>query len=170
MHIHLLYLPAAALSLLLGISPIAMGDEAADRAALEAATQVWINAFNARDADAMVALTTEDVVLLDPAVPPISGREAAREAWRQALGAAKGQVTSATKEAMIAGDVAWRIGALAHKLPNGEVVSRGQSLEIWKRMNRQWKIHRQMSSTLLAQPKLLPRPLPPEPVLDTPGN
>jgi ketosteroid isomerase-like protein len=170
MHIHILRLFAPALSLLLGISPIALGDEAADRAALEAATQAWIKAFNARDADALAALTTEDVVLLDPTLPPVSGREAARGAWQQALGAAKGQVTNATKEAVIAGDVAWRIGALAHKLPNGEVVSRGQSLEIWKRVNGQWKIHRQMSSTILAQPKLLPRPIPSEPVLDTPGG
>jgi hypothetical protein len=49
-------------------------------------------------------------------------------------------------------------------------VSRGQSLEIWKRVNGAWKIHRHMSSSILAQPKLLPRPLPPEPMLDKPQN
>jgi hypothetical protein len=34
----------------------------------------------------------------------------------------------------------------------------------------EWKIHRQMSSSILAQPKLLPLPLPSEPVLDKPSN
>ena len=84
MHTHILRLLAPALSLLLSVSPIALGDEAADRAALEAATQVWINAFNARDADAMIALTTEDVVLLDPAVPrSAAGRRHARPGDRR---------------------------------------------------------------------------------------
>jgi hypothetical protein len=79
-------------------------------------------------------------------------------------------VTNATKEWVIAGDVAWRIGVLTHNLPRGNIVSRGQSLEIWKRVKGEWKMHRQMSTSILAQPKLLPRPLPPEPVLDAPGN
>jgi ketosteroid isomerase-like protein len=159
----------AAVLLLLGVSSVVLADEAADRAALEGATQAWIKAFNARNADALVSLTTEDVVLLDPSLAPVSGR-AAREALREALGVAKGKVTNATKELVIDGDFAWRIGALAHQSPGGEVLGRGQSLEIWKRVNGEWKIHRQMSSSILAQPKLLPRPLPPEPVLDTPAN
>lgn len=168
MHIPIRLL-APALTFLLGVSPLVLATEASDRAALEAAAQAWIKAFNARDAEALVALTTEDVVLLDADVPPISGRKAARAAWQQALGAAQGQVASATKEIVITGDVAWRIGAFAHKLPNGDAASRGQSLEIWKRMNGQWKIQRQMSSSILAQPKLLTRP-PSEPILDAPRN
>jgi hypothetical protein len=71
---------------------------------------------------------------------------------------------------VIHGDVAWRIGALTHKLPNGEVVGHGQSLEIWKRVRGDWKLHRQMPSSILPQPKLRPRPIPSEPVLDKPGN
>ena len=169
MHIPIRRLLAATLWVLLGLSPMALADEAADRAALEAATQAWIKAFNARDVDALVALATPDVVLLDSNVPPVSGRQAARASWARALVAASGEVTSATKEAVIAGDVAWRIGAFAHKAPNGTVASRGQSLEIWKRVNGAWKMHRQMSSSLLAQPGVQPR-IPSEPVLDKPVN
>lgn len=159
------------LAFLPGFSAIVVADEARDRAALEAAAQAWIKAFDARDADALVAFATDDVVLIDPNVAaPVSGRDAARVAWSQALGAAQGQVTSATKEAVIAGDVAWRMGALTNTLPNASVnaVNRGQSLEIWKRVNGQWKLHRQMASGILTQPRL--RPPPSEPVLDTPRN
>lgn len=169
MHRHIRRLLAVVLSLLLGISPMVLADEATDRVLLEAATQAWSKAFNARDAGVLVSLTTEDVVLLDSSLAPVSGR-AAHEALRQAVGAAKGQVTNATKEWVIVGDVAWRIGAFAHQLPGGDVVSRGQSLEIWKRVKGEWKLHRQMSSSILSQPKLLPRPLPAEPVLDAPAN
>ena len=166
MHIHIHCLRAAALSVLLGISTLALADEVADRAAVEARAQTWMKAFNARNAEALVALTTEDVILLDPSVPPVSGREAARRDWQQALDAANGKATTSTKEIVIAGDIAWRIGALAHTLGNGEVI-RGQSLEIWKRVQGEWKLHRQMSSSILAQPKLLPRP-PSEPIYDRP--
>jgi len=117
--------------------------------------------------DALVALATPDVVLMDTNVDaPVSGREAARQAWAQAVSAAQGQVTMATKEAVIVGDVAWRIGALTHTPPKSNRVTRGQSLEIWKRVNGEWRIHRQMASTILTVPRL--RPLPSEPVLDTP--
>jgi ketosteroid isomerase-like protein len=171
MHMPIRRLLAPMVLLLVGISPWALADGAADRAALEAAAQAWVKAFNARDAEALVALATLDVVLMDPAVAsPVSGRDAAREAWGQAVGAFKGEVTSATKEAVISGDAAWRIGALARKLANGSVVSRGQSLEIWKRVNGEWKLHRQMSSNMLTLPKIVPRPLPSEPILDTPPN
>jgi len=66
-------------------------------------------------------------------------------------------------------DLAWRIDAFASKLPNGTVTSRGQSLEIWKRANGQWKLHRQMSSHLLA-PVAVSTPLPSQPVYDKPTN
>jgi len=160
------HLSTLTLLLLLGISPTVIADEATDRAALETATQTWIKAFNARDADALVALTTDDVVLLDPNVPPVSGRQAARAAWQHAMTRASSQVTIATKELVVAGDVAWRIGALTQHARNGDLPSHGQSLEIWKRVNGQWKLHRQMSSNILARSKLPPRPLPSEPVLD----
>ena len=170
MHIHMRRLLAATLLLLLGISSLAVADDSADRIVLETAAQAWIKAFNARDPGTLVALSTQDVVLMDPSVAsPVSGREAARGAWGKALAAFQGQVTTATKEAVIVGDIAWRISSLTHKLPNGDIVSRGQSLEIWKRVNGEWKVHRQLSSSLLTLPKLSPRPFLSEPILDTPG-
>jgi ketosteroid isomerase-like protein len=160
----------ALLLFMLGMSPSAFADEAADRAALETAAQAWTKAFNSRDADTLVALTTEDVVLLDPALPPVSGRNAARGALQKAFAAVQGQVRTATKEIVITGDVAWRIGALTRKLPpNSFAPAPGQSLEIWKRVNGQWKMHRQMSWSLLAQPPLTAPP-PSDPMPDPPVN
>jgi ketosteroid isomerase-like protein len=157
------------LLVLFGFSSMALADEGAERIALEAAAQSWIKAFNAHDLDALVALSTQDVVLMDAAAAAsVSGRKAARGAWAHALAAAPGQVTTSTKEAVITGDIAWRIGAFASKLPNGNIVSQGQSLEIWKLVNGQWKIHRQMTSNLLGPNKLFRRPSPSEPILDTP--
>jgi ketosteroid isomerase-like protein len=146
-----------------GVAPPALGADSADRAAIEVAAQAWAKAFNARDAKALLAMATEDLVVLDPNRPPVSGA-AAREAWKNALGAAQGQLTSASKEIVISGDVAWRIAGLTFRQP----ARQGQALEIWKRVGGEWKIHRQMSSSVLTQPNLLPTPS--EPVLDRPAN
>jgi uncharacterized protein (TIGR02246 family) len=161
------YLPVALL-LVFGAFRCAIADEAADRQAIEAATQAWTKAFNSRNADGLLALTTEDVVLMGPDAPPISGRQAARAHLARAVGTAKGQLTNVTKEIVTAGDVAWRIATLTHELPSRAIQSRGQALEIWKREQGGWRLHRQMSSGLLAQPKFGRKPDPSEPVLDKP--
>ena len=139
------------------VAPLTFATESSDRAAIEAAAQSWAKAFNARDTNALLALATEDLVVLDANNSPTTGARA-REAWKRAVGASQKPITSTSKEIVIAGDVAWRIAALGP----------GQVLEVWKRVGGQWKIHRQMSSNVLTQPKLLPTPS--EPVLDRPAN
>jgi ketosteroid isomerase-like protein len=162
---------ALAPALLLGVAFTAEADEAADRAALDAAKQAWVAAFNARDADAMAALTTRDIVLLAPNAAPVRGREAVRAVWRQAASTAKVHTTATTEETVIAGGFAWTMGSFTHTLPDGAVVSRGRFLEIWKRVDGQWKMHRDMfsSNAAAAKPKFAPVPRPSEPVLDSSG-
>jgi ketosteroid isomerase-like protein len=143
-------LRTAVLLLLLGISPILLADDVAD---LEAAAQARVKASNARDANAVAALSTPDVMLMDSGLASAGATPG-------------GQMTTVTKEAVVAGDVAWRIGAYTRTSRTGTVVSRGQSLEIWKRSNGQWKLHRQMSSNIL---RPVPVPLPADPVRDTPN-
>jgi ketosteroid isomerase-like protein len=139
------------------VAPLTFATESSDREAIEAAAQAWAKAFNARDTNALLALATEDLVVLDANNAPMTGARA-REAWKRAVGTAQRPITNTSKEIVIAGEVAWRIAALGQ----------GQVLEIWKRVAGQWKIHRQMSSNVLTQPKLLPPPS--EPVLDRPAN
>jgi ketosteroid isomerase-like protein len=160
-------LPVVVWCALLSAAPLAVADESSDRASLEAAAQAWMKAFNARDVDALAAGSTSDIVLLDGGgTSPVSGIAAARNTWAHVRHAGDGQLTSVTKEAVIVGDVAWRIGVVSLALPNfGEASN--QSLEIWKRVNGRWKLHRQMSSNLLL-PLNLPEPV--QPVYDQPTN
>lgn len=159
------YVSALVSMFLLGSAPAVVADEAADRAAIESSAQAWIKAFNTRAVDGLVALATDDVLVLDGNAPS-SGLARARDVWKHAAALAQGPTTSTTKEISIAGDVAWRVGLLTYPLANGEA-GHGQSLEIWKRVNGGWKIHRQMSSSILAQSI---RPAPSLPVLDAPAH
>lgn len=160
-------LQALVLPLLLAVSSAASADEASDRAAIEAAAQAWTTAMSSRDASALAALATQDVILMDAETVAASGRDAARTAWLQALKTTKARLTSDTKEIVIGGDFAWRISSVTQKLA-GETIAGSQCLEIWKRESGQWKIHRQMSSAVSSQRAPFSRPPPSEPVLDKP--
>src|SRR5687767_15844005 len=80
-----------------GIAPVALATESADRAAIEAAAQAWTKAFNARDANALLAVASDDLVLLNGSSAPMSGSRA-RDAWKKALGSGQGQLTNVSKE------------------------------------------------------------------------
>jgi uncharacterized protein (TIGR02246 family) len=150
---------------------MAQADEPADRAALEAASQAWAAAFNGRDADGMVALATPDVVSIEANAAPASGRDAVRATWSRAACTARSRMTIVTKEIAVTGAMAWKISAVTHTQPGGTVVARSHLLEIWRKTDGRWKIHRQLSSGELAgRSGLQPRPIPSEPVLDKPVN
>jgi len=171
MRIRISRLLALVPALLLNFVDTVQASELADRSALDAAQQAWVEAFNARDADAMAALTTVGIVLLPPNAPAVRGRNAVHALWRQAASTAKAHATVVNEETVILGEFAWSMGAFTHTLPNGAVVSRGKFLEIWQLVDGQWKIHRDMysSNAPTTRRKFEPVPRPSEPVLDSPG-
>src|SRR5712692_9646751 len=64
-----------------------------DVAALEAADQAWLKAFNSGNADAIANLYDENAVLLPPGAPAVTGRAAIRAFLKNEMdGAAKGGV------------------------------------------------------------------------------
>lgn len=155
--------------LALAASSAAGGGEASASGAVETAAQAWFKALSARDLDRVAALTTPDAVLLDPMLPPVSGERAMRDALARALSSSKAPIASATKEITIAGDVAWRVSALSRPSAQGLAAQR-HTLEIWKRVNGTWRLHRMMSAGLLTAAQMQPPPPPAEPVLDAPTN
>jgi ketosteroid isomerase-like protein len=156
------------LLLFCGTAPAALGDEALDREAIAAAAEAWIAAYDARDVEAMAALTAENVVLLDPVASPIVGREKAVAAWRDSAPSTRAGLAIDDKEISVAGDFAWRLGAVMLQGQDGRRALRGYVLEIWKHVDGRWKLYRQMPSDLSGSPRRLPAPLPSEPVFDEP--
>ena len=138
-----------------------------ERVALEAATHRWTTAVNAQDVNALNAIMTEDVQLLDETTT-VTGRDAAIRTLREV--AARGMLVATTREITIAQDVAWRVGGFTQSRKNGDIHALGHTLEIWKRVKGKWKLHRQMAPGLIAPKNLLSRPDPDEPILDRPRN
>ncbi len=138
-----------------------------ERVALEAAIHRWTTAVNSQDVDALNATMTEDVELLANTAT-VTGRDAAIRALREV--ATRGKLDVTSHEITIANHFAWRVGGLTQTERNGDVHARGQTLEIWKRVNGKWKLHRQMATGLISPADSLSRPSPSEPVLDRPIN
>jgi ketosteroid isomerase-like protein len=134
-----------------------------ERVALEAAVQRWMTAINTQDVDTLARTMTEDVELLDNSAT-VKGRDAAIRTLREL--ATRGQLVATGRELTIADDVAWRVIALAQTQKNGDVHARGQALEIWKRVQGEWRLHRQMAAGVSTPSVSLTRPATKEPVLD----
>lgn len=139
-----------------------------DRVALEATIQLWVKAVNAQDATALTNTMTEDVELLDASAATVKGRTAVVRTLRAA--ATRGRLVATSREITIANDVAWHVVGLAQVQKNGDVHARGQALEIWKRVQGKWKLHRRMAAGNLPPSGPLTRPSTSEPMLDGPGK
>jgi ketosteroid isomerase-like protein len=138
------------------------------RVALEAAIQRWVTAVNAQDVDTLTRTMTEDVELLDADVTKATGRDAAIRALREVV--TRGKLTATDRELTVINDVAWRVVGFVQSRKNGDVHARGQALEIWLRVNGEWRLHRQMAAGVFSPTDLVQRPSTSEPVLDRPKD
>ena len=143
-----------------------IADEVADRRAIESSAQRWVSAFRAQSVTELAAVTTTDVLVLNDDARPVQGTLGASQAWTRAAAMTRETFVSTTKEIVVSGDVAWRVALLSYQ-QSGSEKHRGQALEIWKRSNGGWKLHRQMSSNII---EATLRSTPSEPVLDRPSN
>ena len=155
------------LSGLLAFTP-AFAAPDSSRVALEAAIHRWMTAVNAKDVDTLTTTMTEDIELFDADVAKAKGRDAAIRALREIV--TRGRLVATCREITIVNEVAWRVVGFTQTQNDGVVHARGQALEIWKRVNGEWKLHRQMAAGLFTPKDLLTRPSTSEPVLDRPRN
>ncbi len=132
------------LAVLLAVGAIqsSAADPAAEVAAIHAVDDVWVKAFNARDADTMAAQYDEQAVLLPPGAPAVHGRteirgffvkmmpEAAQEGLAFGLGAKP--VGGAR------GDWGWSSGSYVLKNKTGKVIDTGKYLSVSKKQDGKW--------------------------------
>lgn len=113
------------------------------REAITEAYKALEEAFYRGDADALAQIYTDDAEWLVPDAPPIKGRVAISQAWKNALGDGGNRVHVEVREVNESGDWAYEVGAFTTTAPDGKVLSVGKYIVIWKRhANGDWKTHR----------------------------
>ena len=127
-----------------------------DAARIRAGTQSWVKSFNSGNAGAVVALYSEDAVLMPPGAAPAHGTAAIKEAIASEIaGAKKGGVTfvlGTNDEVGVSGDLAWHSGAYFVMDKANKPVETGKFLEVWERKNGKWRVIRDIWNSNGAQP------------------
>jgi len=116
-------------------------DATADEATIRAATLAWNTAYNTGDVDRIVAMYTDDAVVMPPYVPSLVGHAALREFLTKDMAAAKAAgLTSkdGVSAVGIAGDLAWHAGTSSVVDAAGKTVETGSYVEVWRRVNSRW--------------------------------
>lgn len=126
---------------------------AQESAEIAAGAEAWQERFQAADMDGLVSLYTEDARLLPPNGEMVSGHEAIRADFQAMIDAGlTGELQ--TIEAMAAGDLGYRVGTYVLNTQDGELADRGKYIEIWRRVNGEWKISNDIyNSDLPATPE-----------------
>ena len=110
-------------------------------AAIEAATEAFVNAYNAGDAAGVAALYAEDATVMPPNAEPAVGREAIEAAMRAELDAAPGfSLVLETTSLEVTGDVAVELGRYVVTDPEGGHADHGSFIAYWKRVDGGWKM------------------------------
>jgi len=116
-------------------------DTSADEAAIRAATAAWVAAYNAGDADKIVALYADDAIMMPPDAPAAAGHEAMKKFLADDIAASKAAGASFALDADasgVSGDLAWHSGAFHVAGANGATLGTGKYAEVWHKSNGKW--------------------------------
>ena len=114
--------------------------------AIAAANTEFEKAHLRGDAKAIAAQYTDDAQLLWEDRDIIKGREAIEVEWRKDMGGPGRKATITLLEVEEHGDWAFETSKFLVTAPDGNVVYDGKYICIWKRVNGQWKIHRDIGN------------------------
>ncbi len=114
---------------------------AADKSALGAGAAAWMEAFGAKDIDAMTAFYAEDAALLPPNAPAIFGRDAIT-ATLQEMFVAGMSIELEDLEIKVVGNLGYKAGRYRTTGEDGSLVDRGKYIEIWSKIDGNWVLHR----------------------------
>jgi len=114
---------------------------ASDKRALEAGAAAWMEAFGAKDIDALTAFYAEDAVLLPPDAPAIFGRDAISATMQEMFAAGLG-IELEDLEIKVAGNLGYKAGRYRTRGEDGSLIDRGKYIEIWSKIDGNWVLHR----------------------------
>lgn len=129
-------------------------DNAKTRDAIVAANEQFMTAFSKNDDAAMAALYTEDAKLMPSNSDFVSGNEAVQAFWKSVFGMGIIKAKLETLEVEGMGDTACEVGKYTLYIEGEQVADSGKYVVIWKMVNGQWKLHRDIWNTSMpAQPQ-----------------
>lgn len=125
-------------------------DTAADEAAMRAGTTSWIEAYNVGDVDKIVAMYTDDAILMPPDAPAVVGHDAMKQYLVADMAASKAAGLSMALDqdaSGVSGDLGWHAGTFHVNGASGSAVGTAKYVEIWRKLNGKWLMIRDIWNT-----------------------
>lgn len=127
---------------LLALPSAALGQGADDaEAAIAEGTAAWAAAWDAGDGAGIAALYTGGAMLLPPGSGSVEGHDAIQAFWQKQLESGM-QLALESNEVEIHSDIAIVVGSYVFTGADGAHVDHGKYIEVRKRVDGSWKIHR----------------------------
>ena len=126
---------------------------AAVRAAIEAGTKKFVDGAAKHDAALIASAYTEDAEAFPPNSDKVKGRPALQKLWQSVLDSGIAAFELNTTEVDSEGHLAYEVGTYVMKTKDGKVADRGKYCVVWKRVNGQWLLHRDIWTTSLPEAK-----------------
>jgi len=111
----------------------------------------WEKAFNEADRELGLAIYTDDAMLMPPGAPSMVGKEAIGEMFvgADAFGAS---LSLNPQEGFSSGDLGYAMGEYTFTAPDGSIVDVGKYIEIHKRVDGEWRMHRDIYNSNVPPP------------------
>lgn len=120
--------------------------------AIAAANERFMAVFKGGDAAGMAALYTKEGQVLPPNGDFVTGQQALRGFWQALMDMGIKEAKLETIEAEGHGDTAIEVGAYTLLGEGGQGLDRGKYIVIWKQVDGQWKLHRDIFNSSLPAP------------------
>ena len=109
---------------------------------IEDANTTFCTAFAASDEIALAACYTPDAQVFPTGMDIVSGTAAIQAFWKGAFGGSAKTLTLITAEAEQHDDTTIESGRIEFFGANGQIVDTSKYVVIWKQIDGEWKIHR----------------------------
>lgn len=96
--------------------------------------------------DSLMTLYTEDAIMMAPGAPSTEGG-AIRQGFAQMGQMGVTGIDLETVDVEVAANTAYEVGTYSVKGPNDMEVDQGKYLVVWKNVDGEWKLHRDMYNT-----------------------
>ncbi len=114
-----------------------------------AANKMFMLAFKNSDDNAMASLYTENAQLLPTNSDFVSGNESVKTFWKSVFDAGIKQAKLETLEVKGMGGTAVEVGQYTLYVEDNQVADSGKYIVYWKKVNGEWKLHRDIWNTSL---------------------
>jgi ketosteroid isomerase-like protein len=123
------------------------------RGVIEEGNQQWSMAFSTGDSAALAAMYTPNAQLFPMHREIVSGIEAIQQFWQGVMASGVKGATLTTLEVDEQGDTAYEVGKYELRGEGNKVLDHGKYVVVWKRVQGQWRLHRDIWNSNLPAPK-----------------